>query len=119
LAQHVDAGQVQLKETQLTTLGIIVSELTTNALKYGRGHIRIRLSETDGNLTLVVEDEGTGFPENFPTPSGTGLGMRLVPGSAAPPEAACRSTGLYPSAGSWLHERSLKRLGTVLSVITK
>ncbi|WP_250468239.1 histidine kinase dimerization/phosphoacceptor domain -containing protein [Caballeronia sp. GAFFF2] len=74
----VDARGVSLSETQMTTLGLVVAEMTMNALKYGRGHIHVGLTDETGNLTLVVEDEGNGFPENFPTPSGTGLGMRLI-----------------------------------------
>ena len=50
----------------------------TNALKYGRGTVRVTLDAPSDAVLLTVEDEGDGFPIDFPKPQGTGLGMRLV-----------------------------------------
>ena len=36
------------------------------------------LARQGNQLKLTVDDEGEGFPDSFPTPQGTGLGMRLV-----------------------------------------
>jgi two-component sensor histidine kinase len=53
-------------------LAFVTAELVTDALKYGRGTVSVRLA-TDGNvLRLAVEDEGDGFPESYPTPQGCG-----------------------------------------------
>lgn len=38
----------------------------------------VTLGRTTDAVELVVCDEGGGFPDSFPTPQGTGLGMRLV-----------------------------------------
>jgi two-component sensor histidine kinase len=59
-------------------LGLVTAELITNALKYGRGKVSVELERVDDAVRLTVEDEGEGFPEDFPKPRGTGLGMRLV-----------------------------------------
>ncbi len=58
--------------------GLIVNELVTNALKYGRGDILVTVRHLDGDLEIVVDDAGEGFPAGFDLSSRTGLGMRLV-----------------------------------------
>jgi PAS domain S-box-containing protein len=63
---------------RLAPLGLVTAELVTNALKYGKGDVRVFLEASGDGLRLTVEDEGAGFPDAFPKPQGTGLGMRLV-----------------------------------------
>jgi two-component sensor histidine kinase len=73
---HLDAQAVMLSADNLTPLGLIVSELVTNAFKHAAGDISIKLRSEDTRLRLIVEDGGLGFP-----PEGEmrgGLGMRLV-----------------------------------------
>ncbi|MBJ9975234.1 PAS domain-containing protein [Pseudomonas sp. S75] len=67
-----------LPPERMAPLGLVVSELVTNALKYGRGKITVRIERDGADARVTVTDEGTGFPESYPKPSGTGLGMRLV-----------------------------------------
>lgn len=67
---------------RLSTVGLIVNELVTNSLKHafpgredGRLHVR---SGTDGEyVTIVVEDNGTGFPEP-PAGESSTFGMTMV-----------------------------------------
>jgi two-component sensor histidine kinase len=47
-------------------------------LKYGKGTIEVSVRDAGDHALITVTDEGDGFPENYPKPSGTGLGMRLV-----------------------------------------
>jgi two-component sensor histidine kinase len=63
-----------------TNLGLIVTELVTNALKYGAGEVLVRFDPGgEGAATvLVVEDEGDGPPADFEPKATGGLGMRLV-----------------------------------------
>ncbi|WP_198320765.1 histidine kinase dimerization/phosphoacceptor domain -containing protein [Azohydromonas aeria] len=65
-------------------LGLIVTELITNAQKYalaprGGGLLTVAL-ESDGpqGLLLTVSDDGPGLPAGFDPARGRGLGMRLV-----------------------------------------
>jgi two-component sensor histidine kinase len=63
--------------------GLIINELVTNSLKHAfpqqrAGIISIQLDACAGEVTLVVEDDGVGIPDDiFPNLSGT-LGLRLV-----------------------------------------
>jgi two-component system, sensor histidine kinase PdtaS len=65
-------------------LGLIVSELVTNAFKHGftgrdSGLVRVsaRLTGKD-ECTLVVEDDGTGLPPDFSLEKTSSLGLHLV-----------------------------------------
>ena len=72
------APAIVVPASRLAPLGLVTAELITNALKYGRGKVSVELERVDDAVRLTVEDEGEGFPEDFPKPRGTGLGMRLV-----------------------------------------
>ena len=67
-----------LTADQVTPLGLIVSELVTNAVKYGQGQVVVGLSRVAAGLEVVVEDGGAGFPLSFDPARRTGLGMRLI-----------------------------------------
>jgi len=64
--------------------GLIINELVSNSLKHafpnGReGEIRIELcSDNDGQFTLMVSDNGVGFPENLDFRNTKSLGLQLV-----------------------------------------
>jgi len=67
----------------LSSLGIIVNELVTNAMKYaftGRtdGVITVSASKRDGRAAFVVEDNGIGLPEPFDIDTSTSFGLKLV-----------------------------------------
>jgi len=70
-------------------LGVVVTELITNAYKYaypdGVGEIRVLLRRVDEQIELVVEDDGIGHAEGLPA-KGTGVGTRIV-------KAMCMSLG--------------------------
>ncbi len=64
--------------------GLIINELVSNALKHGfpggrGGELRIKLRRSeDGDIQLVVSDNGIGLPENVNLWSARSLGLRLV-----------------------------------------
>jgi two-component sensor histidine kinase len=65
-------------------LGLITTELLTNSFKYAHPSglpvdIAVSCTRTDkGELTLVYEDDGVGFPESFNVEENGHLGMRLI-----------------------------------------
>ena len=75
---EVDVPPFSLSANDITALGLITSELITNALKYGEGKIRIAVRQQTHGLELSVSDEGKGFPTDFDPAARQGLGMRLV-----------------------------------------
>jgi two-component sensor histidine kinase len=64
--------------------GLIINELVSNSMKYaftamGKGIVNVKLQK-QGNkiLTLIVEDNGTGIPENVNPVNSPSLGLQLV-----------------------------------------
>jgi two-component sensor histidine kinase len=76
---HADAATWPAKD--VTTLGLVLTELVTNALKYGRGAVGVTFRQASGEqAVLTVDDEGSDLPEDFQPSNSRGLGMRLVTG---------------------------------------
>lgn len=64
-------------------LGMIVNELVSNSFKHAfkqekEGEIYVKLSLENKELTLIVGDNGTGFPENINFKETDSLGLQLV-----------------------------------------
>ena len=80
----VDSDALFVSLDTAIPLGLIVSELVTNAFKHGfadRGsgvvHVSARSTGSD-ECTLVVEDNGTGMPPGFAVEKTSSLGLHLV-----------------------------------------
>lgn len=75
--------RVSLASDRAVSVGMIVTELLTNAIKYAYpnetdGEIRVILERQNGDTAvLAVEDDGIGFSDTDNL-SGTGLGSRIV-----------------------------------------
>ena len=81
-ALSLAAEPIRLPTDRAVSLGVIVTELVTNACKYayptGGGEVRVALRRIDDDVFLLaVEDDGCGIPEDA-TPRGTGLGTKLI-----------------------------------------
>ena len=60
-------------------LGFIISELITNAIKYGEGSVRVRLAGgPDGSCALTVANDGPALPAGYDPAASKGLGMKIV-----------------------------------------
>jgi two-component sensor histidine kinase len=77
------ADPIRMATDRAVSLGVIVTELVTNACKYAyppetSGEVRVALrNDGDDRFLLAVEDDGCGMTENVPA-RGTGLGTRLI-----------------------------------------
>lgn len=81
LDTHIE--DVHLDLDRAIPMGLIVTELVSNAFKHafgnrGDGTICVELEETGGNLRLRVADDGSGLPEEFSLENTSSLGMKLV-----------------------------------------
>ena len=89
LAFEIDA--IELETDATVNLGVVITELVTNAFKYaypdGTGEVRVRLKRLSDDVELVVEDDGIGKAEGAPA-LGTGVGTRIV-------NAMCASLGSH------------------------
>jgi two-component sensor histidine kinase len=76
-------ARVNLASDRAVSVGMIVTELLTNAIKYAYpagegGEIRVFLErQSDEKAMLIVEDDGIGY-DTAAAPTGTGLGTRIV-----------------------------------------
>jgi two-component system OmpR family sensor kinase len=95
----------------------IVTNLVTNALRYARSQVRVDVSTTDGDVDLVVSDDGPGFSEDFlprafdrfsqsdpsrtrSAAAGSGLGLAIVAALCATLGATVVASNEGPLGGS-------------------
>ncbi|HTH14762.1 MAG TPA: histidine kinase dimerization/phosphoacceptor domain -containing protein [Spirochaetia bacterium] len=74
---------LMIGQDQAVSCGLIANELILNSLKHafpgGReGVVTVRLSRSQGQITLVVGDNGVGLPPNFDLKQSAGMGIQLV-----------------------------------------
>ncbi len=79
----VQGDDVMLKSETLSSLGIILNELTTNSMKHAfegvsDREITLSISRKDSLVTLTYEDNGTGMPPTVDFDHSPGFGMFLV-----------------------------------------
>lgn len=76
-----DIEPIELETDASINLGVIITELVTNAFKYaypdGPGNVHVRVSAVGDQIEVVVEDDGVGRLEGGPA-KGTGVGTRIV-----------------------------------------
>ncbi len=97
-AAEPDAVEIDVEEKAIATvdrnaLDRIVSNLVSNAFRYGTPPVRVHAEQTDRHFRLSVEDTGGGVPPEFvpdlferftrsergrQTPGGTGLGLAIA-----------------------------------------
>ena len=78
----VAAEPLAIGPDHAVTIGLIVNELATNAVKYafpsGKGEIVLGFSRRDGEVALTVSDNGIGLAGTSSGPVSSGQGSRFV-----------------------------------------
>jgi len=80
---ETELEQIVLSVKNATPIGLILTELITNAIKYafpdGRsGTIRVALRSGDGRALLSVVDDGVGLDQNYSENIKPGIGLNLI-----------------------------------------
>ena len=96
---RLEAEAIRLPTDRAVSLGVIVTELVSNACKYaypgGRGEVRIALKqEDDACFVLAVEDDGIGMSGTI-APGGTGIGTKLIRAMAQSLQSAVEYDGAH------------------------
>jgi two-component sensor histidine kinase len=79
---------IELDADTAIPLGLMVTELVTNAIKYAYGpeggEIAVEVERTDGDLAVTVRDRGRGMPPgtSFDGKGDTTLGSRIIASTA-------------------------------------
>jgi two-component sensor histidine kinase len=81
IGSTLESPKIEVDELSLTSkaalsVGLILTELCTNAFKYGTGGVVVKLVLQGDSLELSVANEGPPPPSNYR--EGGGLGLRLV-----------------------------------------
>ena len=75
----VEAIEIELPTVTAIPLGFIVNELLTNAVKYGKGLITVKLERSpEKGHALSVSNDGPALPQGFDLAASKGLGMGIV-----------------------------------------
>jgi two-component sensor histidine kinase len=75
----VEGIEINLPAATAIPLGFVASELITNAAKYGKSRIDIRLEpNAEYGYALSVSNDGPALPEGFDPDAGEGLGMKII-----------------------------------------
>ena len=80
----VDCEPLDMDADEATIVGLVVSELVTNAVRHafaedgGLVGVTMERQGGDDGFCLTVHDDGRGLPDGFDPAAGRGLGMRVV-----------------------------------------
>jgi signal transduction histidine kinase/HPt (histidine-containing phosphotransfer) domain-containing protein len=80
----IDIDEIYLSVDTAIPLGLVINELLTNSFKHAfpdarKGEIVISSHKTcERELSLIVADNGVGFPKNLKFPNTQSLGLQLV-----------------------------------------
>lgn len=84
---HCHADPMLLSADNAIPLGLLITELVTNAIKYaypgGGGAIEVAAREIEGHLQIEVSDQGIGLPDGFAIDQPrASLGFKVIAGMA-------------------------------------
>ncbi len=83
LEVELECADIYLPDKTLSSIGLIVNELITNAMKYAffqqaNGRLSVRAELLNGQVTVSVQDNGPGLPADFDARTSGGFGLNMV-----------------------------------------
>lgn len=80
---EVELGAINLNLDQAIPCGLILNELLTNAMKYAfvdipEPKLNVKIEEENDNISIWIEDNGIGLPDDFNIDETDSLGLQLV-----------------------------------------
>ena len=80
---NMNIEDIMLDINTAIPLGLIVNELVSNSMKHAfpndiSGEIDIKFKSANGNYSLIVSDNGVGFPKDYDIKKSDTLGLRIV-----------------------------------------
>ncbi|MDB4989886.1 MAG: putative signal transduction histidine kinase, partial [Myxococcaceae bacterium] len=85
ISLHVEAEDLYFEMDAAVPIGLIVNELVTNAYKHafpqhfsGGGNVHVALKRDGTDITIVVSDDGIGYPEGLDPDNVDSLGLLLI-----------------------------------------
>ena len=82
LEMSVAGPAIFLPSKQATAVALVINEMIANAIEHafpnGAGRVSIDLTEHDGRILLVIQDNGRGLPSDFDLDRSEGLGLRIA-----------------------------------------
>ena len=80
---NMDIGDIMLDINTAIPLGLIVNELVSNSMKHAfpsnrQGEIDIKFNLDNGNYSMIISDNGIGFPKDYNIQDSDSLGLKIV-----------------------------------------
>ncbi|MCX7925562.1 MAG: sensor histidine kinase, partial [Fimbriimonadales bacterium] len=80
---RVEGDDVLLPLQQATAVALILNELIQNAIEHGFkeqevGHIHVQVCDRDGQVTLIVSNDGIPLPPEFDASRSNTLGLKII-----------------------------------------
>jgi two-component sensor histidine kinase len=77
---HLRSDALRWPAAEVSLIGLVLTELVTNALKYGSGRIDVAFDVNTDNdqVRLTVTDQGKSLDPDFQPTHTSGMGMRLI-----------------------------------------
>ena len=97
----VEGEDIEIPTLLGIPLGFIVNEMVTNAVKYAKGTIKVRLVSMPVGYSLSVLDDGPGLSEGFALSGHKGLGMKII-------QSLVKQIGGEIQTGAGDHERGTR-----------
>lgn len=71
-------ADVRFSGKQSTTLALVINELISNGIKHGQSRVELSVSVKEGQVEVLVRDDGPGFPEGFDPQVAANTGLELI-----------------------------------------